>query len=112
MDDPEQSRRAKPSKQGRIRLPTTQPARGLAALGLYALGIAALTLLLGLTTSGYALLVLVGILAAGLIVPFLLLGQRPDVPERTQRPSFPVLGTASDARDVPDRTAPQPPAAP
>lgn len=102
--EPESSRRGKSSGAGRIGLSTSQPAHAVTAVALYTLAVAALTMLLALRTSGYALPVIAGLLSLGLTVPFIVLGQQPDAPEATTRVSFPVLGTAPSAEDPGGRT--------
>lgn len=90
--EPSGSEAAATSDPGPRSLPRTQPARALLCTALYFGAVALVGVVLQLLTSGYALLLFCVLVAVGLLVPFIVLGQRPDAPERAARPSFPVLG--------------------
>lgn len=83
------------------RMPGTQPRRALAAGGLYLAAVALAAGLMSNLTSGWAAVLGTVLAAVGLLVPFIVLGQRPAAPSRTPERAFPLLGQPGASPDIP-----------
>jgi hypothetical protein len=93
-DPPEPVVTGSAARGGGQRLPRSQPARALSAAVLYAAAVAVGALVISMRTSGSGAVLATVLWGVALLVPFVVLGQRPGQPDRSATPDVPVLRRA------------------